>query len=477
MFRLFKHYINGPSILLSAAETAFLFALAIITYNIFQSLNLNVNPDIGGAGVTYMALLTTTSMACVGMYNRQHFLKYSDIISRTTVIIPAILILIIGALFIRDYATGADHVNGDYMFFFVVLSVFSLTLLAWRAIFIKMIDHTAAFKRRVLILGSGHRAANIEKLSQDHSHRTITIIGYLRLGARPVHPHPDGGGRRAGERRADFWVAPEQLAQFCQTNDVEEVVVASAERRGTLPVSELLACKFQGTQITEYASFWERESGQVDPDEISPSWMLFSDSFGLGIVRRVVKRGFDIVVSALLLLLTLPITIPTAILILLESRGPLFYRQERVGLHGKPFMVLKFRSMGTDAEKNGPVWAAKNDPRVTRVGAFIRKVRIDEIPQVINVLRGDMSFVGPRPERPVFVEALARKIPYYNERHVIKPGITGWAQINYPYGATEHDAKMKLSYDLYSIKNGGLFLDIIIMMQTVKAVIWHDGAR
>ncbi|OAN51559.1 hypothetical protein A6A05_01470 [Magnetospirillum moscoviense] len=373
--------------------------------------------------------------------------------------------------------TDVERINGDYMFFFVVLSAFSLSLLAWRAIFIKVIDRTATFKRRVLILGTGSRAANIEKLSQEHRHKTISIIGYLRLGSRPVHPHSDAGGRRNGERRADFWVAPAELAQFCQANDVEEVVVASTERRGMLPVSELLACKFQGTQITEYASFWERESGQVDPDEISPSWMLFSDSFGLGIVRRFVKRGFDIVVSSLVLVLTLPITIPTALLILLESRGPLFYRQERVGLHGKPFMVLKFRSMGTDAEKNGPVWAAKNDPRVTRVGAFIRKVRIDEIPQVINVLCGDMSFVGPRPERPVFVEALARKIPYYNERHVIKPGITGWAQINYPYGATEHDAKMKLAYDLYSIKNGGLFLDIIIMMQTVKAVIWHDGAR
>lgn len=477
MFRLFKHYINGPAILLSAAETFFLFWLAIATYHVFQSLNLNMHPDFGGTRVTYMALFTTTGMACVGMYNRQHFLNYSDILSRITIILPAILIAIITILFIKDYTSGVTPVNGNYLFCFSVITTFSIALLLWRAVFIKMIDRTAAFKRRILILGSGNRAANIEKLSSGHRHRTITIIGYLRLGAEPTPPQPQTGGRRTDERRADFWVAPGQLAEFCRKNNVEEVVVASAERRGMLPVGELLACKFQGTQITEYASFWERESGQVDPDEISPSWMLFSDSFGLGIVRRIVKRTFDIVVSSLVLVLTLPITIPTAILIKLESKGPLFYRQERVGLHGKPFMVLKFRSMCTDAEKNGPVWAAKNDARVTRVGAFIRKVRIDEIPQVINVLRGDMAFVGPRPERPVFVSALAAKIPYYNERHVIKPGITGWAQVNYPYGATEHDAKMKLSYDLYSIKNGGLLLDIIIMMQTVKVVIWHDGAR
>jgi exopolysaccharide biosynthesis polyprenyl glycosylphosphotransferase len=205
--------------------------------------------------------------------------------------------------------------------------------------------------------------------------------------------------------------------------------------------------------------------------------MLFSDGFGLGLLHRFAKRGFDIVVSSLLLLVTLPITLPTALLIRLESKGPIFYRQERVGLHGKSFMVLKFRSMRTDAEINGPRWAAKNDARVTAVGRFIRKVRIDEIPQVINVLKGDMAFVGPRPERPVFVRELSRTIPYYNERHAIKPGITGWAQINYPYGATEYDAKMKLAYDLYSIKNGSIFLDIIIMMQTVKAIIWNDGAR
>jgi sugar transferase (PEP-CTERM system associated) len=477
MFRIFKHYVNGPSIILSIGETFFLFWLAIATYHVLQALDLNMHPGFGGPHATYMALFTTTGMACAGMYNRQHFISYTDIISRATVILPAILGLIIASLFIMESIAGTAALNGNYLFCFIVLTTFSIAFLLWRAAFIKVIDRTDVFKRRILILGSGNRAANIETLSRGHRHRTITILGYLRLGSPPgpTSAYPDC--RRSNERREDYWVTSAELPEFCTKNNVEEVVVASAERRGVLPVADLLACKFQGIQVTEYASFWERESGQVDPDEISPSWMVFSESFGLGVVRGVVKRGFDIVVSSLVLILTLPITIPTAVLILLESRGPLFYRQERVGLHGKSFMVLKFRSMCTDAEKDGPVWAAKNDARVTRVGAFIRKVRIDEIPQVINVLRGDMAFVGPRPERPVFVKLLAEKIPYYNERHVVKPGITGWAQVNYPYGATEHDAKMKLSYDLYSIKNGSLFLDIITMMQTVKVVIWHDGAR
>jgi len=478
MFRLFKHYVNGPAIILSGAETFYLIFQSVAIYRIMHALNLNMNQDFGESRIALMSIFTITGMSCVGLYNRQHFVNYADVISRTIVILPIILISTIVLLFSMDYFFGTRIKNGNYIFCFITLTAFSLVFLGWRAAVIKLIDRSDTFKRRLLILGSGKRAANIENLSRGHHHRTITIVGYVRLGAPPVPSVPPyiGCGRTNG-RRAEYWVNSADLAKFCVENKIEEVVVASTERRGLLPVLDLLACKFQGIKITEYASFWERESGQIDPDEISPSWMLFSDGFGLGILRCAIKRIFDILVSSLVLVLTLPITIPTAILILLESKGPLFYRQERVGLHGKPFMVLKFRSMSTDAEKDGPRWAAKNDARVTKVGAFIRKVRIDEIPQVINVLKGDMAFVGPRPERPVFVKVLAEKIPYYNERHITKPGITGWAQINYPYGATEQDAKMKLSYDLYSIKNDSLFLDIIIMMQTVKAVLWNDGAR
>ncbi len=476
MLRIFKHYINIPAIILSGGESFYLFFQSLIIYHIIQKLNFKITPNFSIAFASFIAIFTITSMACAGLYNRQHFVRYGDVISRTMVIVPTVLIITTITLLFHDHITNLDIPTGNYLFCFVTLTAFSLALLAWRAAFIEMIDRVDTFKRRVLILGSGNRAANIENLSRKHRDRTITIIGYVRLGVPPVRAESPTGGRRTAARRADYWVTSAGLADFCREKNVEEVVVASTERRG-LPVGDLLSCKLQGIKITEYASFWERESGQIDPDEINPGWMLFSDGFNLGILHRIVKRTFDILVSSLLLILTLPITLPTALLIRFESKGPIFYRQERVGLHGKSFMVLKFRSMRTDAEKDGPRWAAKNDSRVTKVGSFIRKVRIDEIPQVINVLKGDMAFVGPRPERPVFVKTLAEKIPYYNERHVAKPGITGWAQINYPYGATEHDAKMKLSYDLYCIKNGSLFLDIIIIMQTVKAVVWNSGAR
>jgi len=478
MFRLLNHYINGPALILVSAETFYFAMQSLAIYKILTMLNFHIHPDFNGARTTYMAFFTTTSMGCAGLYNRQHFVKYMDVISRLIVILPIVLIIMIAALFIKDRLVDGAFVGGSSIFCLITITVFSLTLLIWRAGFIKMIDNTDIFKRRIVILGTGKRAANIEKLSADHQHRTINIIGYIRLGDAPTETAaPYEECRRTENRRTEFWVPSSDLSRFCLDHKVEEVVVASMERRGQLPVKDLLACKFRGIQITEYSTYWERESGQVDPDEVCPSWMVFSNGFSVGIFRSFVKRAFDIVVSSLMLLMTLPLTLTTALLIVCESKGPVFYRQERVGLHGACFNVLKFRSMSTDAEKDGPRWAMKNDSRVTRVGNFIRKVRIDEIPQALNVLMGSMSFVGPRPERPVFVKVLAEKIPYYNERHAIKPGITGWAQVNYPYGATEHDAKMKLAYDLYSIKNGGLFLDIIIMTQTVKAVIWNSGAR
>ncbi|MDR3437883.1 TIGR03013 family XrtA/PEP-CTERM system glycosyltransferase [Telmatospirillum sp.] len=482
MFRLFKHYIDVSTVILFLSETIYLLVQSVVIFNIFQTIGITIDLSSGIILSIVVALVTVSGMACVGLYNRHHFVHYQDVFSRSLVILPIVLLSIGFVLFVRDRIIAEHLQTGQYALCIATLTVFFPVLLAWRAAFIRLIDRTDTLKRRVLILGSGKRAAKIEKLNHELSNRAINIVGYVRFGTRPepVGPLDQAQSadhcRRSVDRRTDYWIVPQNLPKFCAEKRVEELVVASAERRG-LPVYDLLACKLRGIQVTEYASFWERESGQVDLEEISPSWLLFSDGFSIGTIRSFLKRTFDITISSIVLILTLPLTIPTAILIKLESRGPLFYRQERVGMKGKPFMVLKFRSMCDDAEKDGPRWAAKNDARVTKVGAFIRKVRIDEIPQVINVLKGDMAFVGPRPERPVFVTALAEKIPYYNERHVAKPGITGWAQINYPYGATEYDAKMKLTYDLYYIKNCSLFLDIIIIMQTVKVLLWNQGAR
>jgi sugar transferase (PEP-CTERM system associated) len=258
-----------------------------------------------------------------------------------------------------------------------------------------------------------------------------------------------------------------------------EVVLAIEERRNALPLNDLLRIKTTGVHVNDLSSFLERETGRVDLDSLNPSWLIFSDGFSAG--RRLSsagKRMFDVIVSAIILAFTGPIILITALLVKLESKGPAFFRQRRVGLYGEHFEILKLRSMRQDAEVGGvAVWAQKDDPRITRIGSVIRKLRIDELPQAWSVLKGEMSFVGPRPERPQFVADLEARLPYYAERHMVKPGITGWAQINYPYGASIEDARHKLEYDLYYAKNYTPFLDILILLQTVRVVLWPEGAR
>jgi sugar transferase (PEP-CTERM system associated) len=276
------------------------------------------------------------------------------------------------------------------------------------------------------------------------------------------------------------------LSGFCEEHQVQEIIVAMDERRrnresgGGLPLDELLSCRMSGIEVCDVQAFIEREAGKLDIELLQPSWMVFSDGFVHGTLRTGTKRAFDVLASVGLLLVTWPVMLITALAILAESsfKGPVLYRQQRVGLDGRYFEVTKFRSMHIDAERDGKaVWAAENDPRVTRVGAIIRRIRIDELPQIFNVLRGDMSFVGPRPERPEFVQDLEGRIPYYSHRHRIKPGITGWAQLCYPYGASLADSQEKLQYDLYYLKNHSLLLDLIILIQTVDVVLVGEGAR
>jgi sugar transferase (PEP-CTERM system associated) len=261
---------------------------------------------------------------------------------------------------------------------------------------------------------------------------------------------------------------------------INEIVVGPDNRRGMLPMEELLECKQAGITITDLITFFERELGKVKLNLIDPSWLVFSTGFDASPLRKLSKRIFDIVAALLVLVLTWPLMLGAVIAIRLESGSgaPILYRQDRVGERGKPFPLIKFRSMRTDAEKDGVArWATQQDDRVTRVGRFIRKVRIDELPQLWNVLRGDMSLIGPRPERPQFVDDLARKIRYYELRHCVKPGLAGWAQLNYPYGATEEDAAEKLKYDLFYVKNHNFMLDLMILIQTVEVVVFRRGAR
>jgi len=259
---------------------------------------------------------------------------------------------------------------------------------------------------------------------------------------------------------------------------VDRIIVALEERRGKFPTEDLLNCRMEGISIEEGIAFYEHLTGKLLIERAYPSFLIFSDGFIKTTYHHVVKTALDLFLSLLGLIVSSPIIALIAMAIKLDTSGPVFYRQERMGKHGKTFMLLKFRSMKEDAEKEtGPVWAEEGDKRVTRVGGIIRTLRLDEIPQLINVLRGEMSFVGPRPERPHFVENLQNEIPFYDKRHAVKPGITGWAQIKYPYGASRMDASEKLKYDLYYIKNMSLFLDLEILFQTLKIVLFGRGAR
>ena len=345
--------------------------------------------------------------------------------------------------------------------------ILSIVLLLTVRIMLGTILDSNVFKRRLLILGAGPRANRIAKLASKQESGFV-VSGYVDMNEGPAIV-------KTAVRRADIKNLPQHVINL----EVSEVVLALEERRNSLPVADLLIIKTTGVHVNDMSSFLERETGRVDLDSVNPSWFIFSDGFSSGRrISTVFKRSFDIVLSVLLLFLTGPIILFFAVLIKLESRGGAFFKQERVGLYGQKFNIFKLRSMRADAEVAGKaVWASENDPRITKVGNFIRKVRIDELPQAWSVLIGEMSFVGPRPERPQFVDDLQTKMPFYAERHMVKPGITGWAQINYPYGASIEDSRHKLEYDLYYAKNYTPFLDILILLQTIRVVLWPEGAR
>lgn len=331
--------------------------------------------------------------------------------------------------------------------------------------------HTVAQSRnrtKILIFGSGAAAKAVgSTLAAADPH--AEILGYF---AGPNEEHPEVARSALIEPRGS-------LTETALALGVDEIVVALSERRGgSMPLRQLLDCKLYGIRVVDIATYFEKTLAQIKVSHVNAGWLVFGDGFNQGVVRTLVKRVFDVLFSGAILILTLPVMALTAIAIRLESRGPVLYRQERVGLNGEVFNVVKFRSMRTDAEKDGkPRWATLNDDRVTRVGKFIRKVRIDELPQLFNVLRGEMSLVGPRPERQFFVDDLVTKIPYYAVRHSVKPGVTGWAQVRYEYGSTIEDSVEKLQYDLYYVKNHTLFLDLLILLETVAVVLTGKGAR
>jgi sugar transferase (PEP-CTERM system associated) len=462
MVRIFRHYVPGSLLFLGLVEHLFLI-LVIYSALFFRWADLeNLSASLGahlGEAIVFASVFSFMMFA-FGLYNKAYCGSLVAVLTRLIVSFALGAV----ALTLLFYIFPAIAIWRSAMAIAFGLGFFGIFVIRW--IYLRVAD-LQAFKRRILVLGVGKRAARILQLEREDQTRSYVCVGFVPMS--DTNPEVGDGQNIWGNM---------SLPELALEQAVEEIVVAVEERRGGTPVNALLACKLAGIVVTDYSTFWERETGKVDLDTLHPSWMIFSDGFVGGPTQAAVKRAFDVVTSLVLLIVTLPVICLVAIAVRLESPGGVLYRQERVGLNGKPFMLLKFRSMRADAEKDGvPQWAAVNDNRVTRVGALIRKVRIDEIPQIVNVLVGDMSFIGPRPERPFFVEELRRAIPYYFERHRVKPGISGWAQLNYRYGASIEDAKEKFQYDLYYIKNYSLFLDLIVLIQTVRVVVWPHGAR
>lgn len=343
--------------------------------------------------------------------------------------------------------------------------VICATVFIWRAVYYSVLRRKL-FVQQVVIIGTGRLASDIAMEIEGRHDSVYKVVAFIGRDEPRFNPNA-----------APVYHKLEDLSDRLHTLEIERIIVALDDRRGVTPLATLLQCKIHGIAIEHGVSFYERATGKILVERVDPSWLIFSEGFGLSRWRYLVKRIGDVVFSVVLLTFSLPVMVMTALIIKLESRGSIFYIQERVGWHGIPFKVIKFRSMCEDAEQNGAVWAAKNDSRVTRCGAFIRKVRIDELPQLWNVIKGEMSLVGPRPERAMFVEELIKSIPFYGMRHDVKPGLTGWAQICYPYGASSEDALRKLEYDLYYVKNMSIALDLLVIFHTIKTVLFQKGSR
>ncbi|CAN7318113.1 TIGR03013 family PEP-CTERM/XrtA system glycosyltransferase [Pseudoduganella sp. LjRoot289] len=425
---------------------------------------------VASAGNVYLtallfAFLIVLSMSTLGMYQPDFRVHPGDALRVTVMrILPALLLAfcLLNLLARLLPGLGAGKL-GSLAFVLGGAAVLLTRLLLYSTV------RTDRMTERLILLGDG-------ALAQECMELAASKQGFQRF-------HVVGCVAVAGEQRcvpaAHVLPAGPSLLELAREHGASEVVVSLGDRRGgAYPVRQLLECALGGVRVVDAASFFEREACQIRIDSVQPSYLIFGGGFDQSFLRASVKRAFDLTASGAICLAALPVMALTALLIRAEDGGPVFYQQERVGKDGRLFQVLKFRSMRSDAEQDGrPVWAAEDDPRITRIGRWIRKLRIDELPQMLNVFRGEMSFVGPRPERAFFVEQLARDVPYYEVRHSIKPGITGLAQVRYQYGASVDDAVQKLQYDLYYVKNNSLFLDLLILIDTVQVVLLGKGSR
>lgn len=460
MFNVLRQNVSGATLFQLAAELSWLFAVMVLV------LQFDAGQPIAHVSPAPTAFVIAVVIVCLngafGLYGRTRALTPGAYFLRV-LLAPAIGIPL--ALLVTQFMP-ARLGEEDRWIVAILLALLGL-LLVRHFIVLPLVG--ALLPHRVLVLGTGPEARLVESSLAAAKPLGIQLVGFY-----------------APEKMRDVVVSSDRvlskgksLEDVVEEFRVNEVIVAVQQQRGgVLPLRGLLDCRLTGVEVTDLARHFERVHGQVPIETLKVSWLIYGEGFRQNVVRNIVKRSFDVAVSGTLIALTLPIVLLAAALIALESPGPIIYRQERVGYRGRTFTVLKLRSMSSDAEKDGKAtWASVNDTRITRVGRLIRRSRIDEIPQLLNVLKGEMSFVGPRPERPEFVAMLTEQIPFYAVRHSVKPGLTGWAQVRYSYGATVEQSIRKLEYDLYYVKNHTLLLDLFILLETVRVVLLGEGAR
>ena len=439
--------------------TVFGFETVLITAAILVAAQLHGSFDAAMSGLWRVVLITALCELCF-YYNDLYDLTVVHSKSEMAVRVlqgagaAAIVLAIVTTL-----APAAVIGSGTAL---TALGLLLVAVPAWRLAF-DGVTRDTHMEERVLIVGAGPTARTVADLIGSQHDFSYRVVGFVSDGTTPAEVAAIG--------------APADLMELIRRHSVDRVVVTMADRRGRMPTRELLQAKLSGVRVEDAATMYERLTGKILIDEIKPSWLIFSDGFRASRTTRALKRLVDLALALIGLVTAAPLMLLTALAVRLESPGPVLYRQERVGENGRVFTLCKFRSMRSDAEKGTPIWASEKDARVTRVGRFIRVTRLDELPQLWNVLRGDMSFVGPRPERPFFVEQLAAVIPFYMERHAVKPGLTGWAQVKYRYGTSVEDAMEKLRYDLYYIKHLSIVFDLTIVMDTVKVILSGKGAK
>jgi sugar transferase (PEP-CTERM system associated) len=432
----------------------------------FGSIFVDVSIKDFATEVGIFTILVILSALSVGLYETKLRQTFRGIIRRlfVSVAISYFIVEVITHTFLNHI-----EISQYYLPTYAGLTIFTLIIFRY---FINRLGILGLSQSKIIIIGAGHRASIIEKRMR----REVDRFGFELLGFIPII----GDNRDEGiqNEKLIHVKIDEKFRNFISDNDIDEVVIACDQRRGTLPVEILFDCKLRGVEITDLLDFMERETGQIVVSLMYPSWVIYSNGFNSqNYLRETLDYSINLILATVVLFFSWPFMILTAALIYFEDikSASVFYKQERVGLNGHLFNIIKFRSMRIDAEKDGAKWATTNDNRVTKVGQFIRKYRIDELPQLLNIYRGEMSFIGPRPERPQFVEQLIKEIPYYNQRHNVKPGLAGWAQLNYPYGASVEDSMEKLNFDLYYVKHQSLMLDILIFIRTAEVVLFGKG--